>query len=544
MSDDPFSQLPLFAQLDPQTSPQAEAQAQAGATPKSPTLKPEGTVAQAPLTSPAKTPSTTGRPPATARLTRTTTVVQQTTTLEVDAKTSPPPVEKTPPQTETKLISVSQLNQAIRGMLEGEFSLVWLKGEISNFKPHTSGHFYFNLKDSKAQISAVMFRGFNSGLKFKPQDGMEVMVRGKITIYEPRGNYQVFVELMEPLGQGALQLAFEQLKKKLAAEGLFDSARKRALPLMPRRVAIVTSPTGAAIRDMLTVLSRRFKGLEITIFPASVQGVQATREIVAAIQLANRIGNFDVMIVGRGGGSIEDMWSFNEEPVARAIAASKIPTVSAVGHEIDFTIADFVADVRAPTPSAAAEIIVKNAADLADRVRVYVRQLSHALSKRLNLSRSELRGFSKRLVDPQRRLQDLALRADELETRLENSMHRYLEDQRTKLDRYYEQLGNPVLRLRVERTRVSTLNRNLMQALRTLFVGHRSRLRESASVLDSVSPLRTVARGYSIVTKADGGLVKSVKSLKTGETIQIAFAEGHASAAITEIKTKNETKKE
>ena len=207
----------------------------------------------------------------------------------------------------------------IRGLLEGQFPIVWLKAEISGFKPHTSGHFYFNLKDSKSQISAVMFRGLNAGLKFKPMDGMEVMVRGKITVYEPRGNYQMFVEVMEPMGQGALQLAFEQLKKKLAAEGLFDSKRKRALPLMPRKVAIVTSPTGAAIRDMLTVLSRRFRGLEITIFPASVQGVKATNEIVAAIQLANQVGGFDVMIIGRGGGSIEDMWSFNEEKVARAM---------------------------------------------------------------------------------------------------------------------------------------------------------------------------------------------------------------------------------
>ena len=440
---------------------------------------------------------------------------------------------------ELKLISVSQLNQAIRGLLEGEFPLLWLKGEISNFKPHTSGHFYFNLKDSKAQIAAVMFRGFNSGMKFKPQDGMEVMVRGKVTVYEPRGNYQIFVEQMEPLGQGALQLAFEQLKKKLAAEGLFDPARKRPLPLMPHRVAIVTSPTGAAIRDMLTVLSRRFRGLEITIFPASVQGTQATREIVAAIQLANKIGTFDVMIVGRGGGSIEDMWSFNEEAVARAIATSRIPTVSAVGHEIDYTIADFVADVRAPTPSAAAEIIVKNAEDLSIRVRGALRQMQLALQKRMHLLRSEARGFTKRLVDPKRRLQDLALRADELETRLENAVQRYLEDQRTKLERFSERMGSPETRLQIERTRVASLNTNLHYYFQTRLREHRAILSSHTAVLDSLSPLRTVARGYSIVTHIGGDVVKSVAGLSIGESVSIQFAEGVAEATLTRILDSN-----
>jgi exodeoxyribonuclease VII large subunit len=533
MSDDSSSQLPLFETSTPPAAAPLKQAIPATSILTSATTKTRsarGASAKTPIASAAGTSKSGAASTGTAEPVKATadtpSVAPQTLgNLSVHTSSSP----------EIKVISVSQLNGAIRGLLEGEFPLVWLKGEISNFKPHTSGHFYFNLKDSKAQISAVMFRGFNSHLRFKPLDGMEVMVRGKVTVYEPRGNYQIFVELMEPVGQGALQLAFEQLKKKLAAEGLFDQSRKRALPLMPRKVAIVTSPTGAAIRDMLTVLSRRFKGLDITIFPASVQGVQATREIVAAIELANRIGGFDVMIVGRGGGSIEDMWSFNEEKVARAIAASQIPTVSAVGHEIDFTIADFVADVRAPTPSAAAEIIVKNAADLADRVGVHLRQLQNATAKRFSYIRSELRGFSKRLVDPQRRLQDLALRADELETRLENSMQRYLGDQRTKIERFREQLGSPLLRLKSERVHLKNLDSNLVRYVRALIAQRQSHLREHASLLDSFSPLRTVARGYSIVTRPDGELITSAEKLVVNESIHVTFAHGTATAVVASI---------
>ena len=255
---------------------------------------------------------------------------------------------------EPSVLSVEQLNVYIKQLLEGQVGQVWVRGELSNFKAHTSGHFYFSLKDSKSQITAVMFRGHNARLKFKPTDGMEVIVRGRITVYEPRGNYQLMCEMMEPVGAGALQKAFEQLKMKLKAEGLFDAARKRPIPTFPRHIAIVTSPTGAAIRDIMNVLSRRAKSIQVTVVPTVVQGEAAAPQICEALAKAIKLRDVDAIIVGRGGGSIEDMWCFNDEKLARAIAASPIPIISAVGHEIDFTIADFVADLRAPTPSARA----------------------------------------------------------------------------------------------------------------------------------------------------------------------------------------------
>src|SRR5262245_16159440 len=327
-------------------------------------------------------------------------------------------------KSEPQILSVSDVNRAVKNSLEGQFKLLWLKGEISNFKPHTSGHFYFSLKDSKAQISAVMFRGFNQTLKFRPRDGMEVLVRGKITVYEPRGNYQIFCEVMEPVGAGALQLAFEQLKKKLELEGLFDKARKRPIPAMPKHVAVVTSPTGAAIRDILNILGRRFKGLRVTVVPTVVQGDTAAPSIVRAIELAQRLDDIDVMIVGRGGGSIEDMWCFNDERVARAISSARVPVISAVGHEIDFTIADFVADLRAPTPSAAAELVCRNAQEICERIAMLDKRLAKSLGHSLQILKHKLVGSSKRLVDPKRRLQDLALRCDELSQRLEAAAFR------------------------------------------------------------------------------------------------------------------------
>lgn len=411
--------------------------------------------------------------------------------VEIEPQEAPASVQK---KDEPKVHTVSQLNQAIREQIEGEFKLVWVKGEISNFKPHSSGHFYFSLKDDKAQINAVMFKGFNNHLKFKPENGLEVLVRGKVTVYPPRGQYQIFCEVMEPVGLGALQLQFEQLKAKLQAEGLFEAARKRPLPALPHKVALVTSPTGAAIRDMLNVLSRRYRGLEITLFPAAVQGVAAPNEIVAAIELANRIGGFDVMIVGRGGGSMEDLWAFNEENVARAIAASQIPTVSGVGHEIDFTIADFVADLRAPTPSAAAELIVKNAADLQDKLLRNFSALRISILKRLQLESQAVRALQKQLVDPKKRLQDYQQRCDELLTRLENAAFTAIDDQK----------------------------KNILHM---------------AALLDSFSPLKVMERGYSIVKK-ENKIINSVQKIKAKDTVTIQFRDGKVTA---QIQNKGET---
>lgn len=415
--------------------------------------------------------------------------------------------------TEPEVLTVSELNKSIKQSLEGEFALIWLRAEISNFKAQTSGHFYFSLKDSKSQISAVMFRGSNSHLKFRPEDGMEVIARGRVTVYEPRGNYQLLIETMEPVGAGALQKAFEQLKAKLETEGLFDQARKRPLPALPRHIGIVTSPTGAAIRDMINVLSRRFKGAHITLAPCKVQGDGAAAEIVRAIELINKLPDLDVLIVGRGGGSIEDLWSFNEEIVARAIAASRVPVISAVGHEIDFTIADFVADLRAPTPSAAAELVVRNAQDLVNRVQEMQKCLRVAITRQLSLDRQRMLTLAKGLVDPQRRLQDASIRCDELMQRLDNSIGRYFDSQRAGLELLEEKFGSRM------QSFVSRL---------------RHQLAKVAGKLDSVSPLAVLQRGYALVSKGSE-IIKDSKSVEAGDNVEVQLAQGSFTAEVIKI---------
>lgn len=417
-----------------------------------------------------------------------------------------------PASTQPKILSVSDINKAIRDTLENKYKIIWLRGEISNFKPHTSGHWYFSLKDSKAQISAVMFRGFNQGIKFKPRDGMEVIVRGKITVYEPRGGYQIFCEMMEPVGAGALQMAFEQLKAKLKAEGLFEPSKKRPLPALPRHVAIVTSPTGAAIRDILNILHRRFKGLRVTVVPAVVQGDKAPASICAALELAQKLPDIDVMIVGRGGGSIEDMWCFNDEKVARAIAAARVPIISAVGHEIDFTISDFVADLRAPTPSAAAELVSKNAQQLVEDVINLRKRIVRSFVHFEQLKKQSVFQLSKRLVDPKRRLQDLALRSDELSQRLENA---------TK--RYFERLAQEI-RMLVSRLPGVQKDIGLKRAALARLTGK----------LDSLSPLQVLQRGYSIAFKGKKPVTDSAQ-LKSGDEVQLQFAKGRAVAKIDQV---------
>ena len=441
------------------------------------------------------------------------------------------------PSREPKVVSVSELNRHIREMLEGEFPTLWLKGEISNFKAHTSGHFYFSLKDSKAQINAVMFRGFNSQLRFRPEDGMEVLVRGKITVYEPRGNYQIFCETMEPVGAGALQKAFEQLKMKLQREGLFDESRKRPLPALPKHIAIVTSSTGAAIRDMLNVLGRRFKGAQITIIPCKVQGDQAPREIIEAIRLGNALKDVDVMIVGRGGGSIEDLWAFNDEGVARAISSARVPVISAVGHEVDFTIADFVADLRAPTPSAAAELVVKSAADLLERVRAQSRALRLAMLSNLNSAKQAALSLGKRLVDPQRRLQDASMRCDELLQRLQAAVFRGFQDRRREIELIEEKIGTPLPQIAHSREVTQGLDRRLRSGVKNLLLRKRDGLSKQMAVLDSLSPLKVLDRGYSMVVKGEE-IVTDATSLAPGEIVNVRMCKGSFDAQVTKIETK------
>lgn len=414
---------------------------------------------------------------------------------------------------EPEVLSVSDLNKNIKKLLEKSFPIIWVKGEISNFKVPGSGHFYFTLKDETAQIKAVMFRGYAQALKFKPEDGMEVLVRCKVTVYEPRGDYQLFCEVMEPVGFGALQIAFEKLKAQLQKEGLFEMARKKPIPAFPQRIAIVTSPTGAAIRDMLHVLDRRFGGgLDITLIPASVQGEKAPAEIAQAVNWVSKVGTkrFDVLIVGRGGGSLEDLWSFNTELVARAVAQCSVPTISAVGHEVDFTICDFVADLRAPTPSAAAEVVVKNKADLSERIRLLEKSLKHQVSKKIQIAQTLTHNYTRRLVDPKRKLQDLFIRCDEWTDRLVKSVARFVEDCSTQVRFITERLESPMIQI---------LQHN------------QSQFAKAAALLNGLSPLAVLDRGYSIVKSGDQ-IVKDAETVKKGDKIEVKLAKGQLKAEV------------
>lgn len=449
-------------------------------------------------------------------------------TLDIDSNSL-----TTAANAEPQILSVEALNRLIRGQIETSFTQVWVRGELSNFKAHTSGHFYFSIKDANSQIRAVMFRGYNSKLKFKPHDGLEVLVRGKVTVYEPRGEYQITCDTMEPVGAGALQKSFEQLKEKLKREGLFDSSRKKTLPHLPRHIAIVTSPTGAAIKDILNILQRRARGIEITIVPTLVQGEAAAPALRNAFLKATQIPNVEVIIIGRGGGSIEDMWCFNDEALARLIAQSSIPVISAVGHEIDFTISDFVSDVRAPTPSAAAELVIKSADEVMNRVLNLRRLLILSLSQSLKSLRQKVLTLNHRLVDPQRRLQDLCQRNDDLRERLLLAVQNLLMRRQSHLQLCLNRLGTPEHLLQKKKMHIESLSLRQKNAWEKLFLNKKYLLERSMGKLDSLSPLKVVDRGYSLVTK-NKVLVKSTSQLKTGDHINIRMTDGDISAVVSE----------
>lgn len=436
---------------------------------------------------------------------------------------------------EPQALTVSQLNRAVRGTLEKQFQLVWVQGEISNFKAHSSGHYYLALKDDKSQISAVMFRQFNSALKFLPEDGMEVLVRGRVTVYEPRGNYQVFIEQMEPLGDGALRLAFEQLKSRLEKEGLFDPAKKRPLPAFPKHIALVTSPTGAAVRDMIQVLTRRYRGARITLFPCRVQGDLAKHEIVEALGRLSLYPSIDVAIVGRGGGSAEDLWAFNEEIVARAVAACPVPVISAVGHEVDFTICDFVADLRAPTPSAAAELVVKSSAELHDRICTLRDRLGRSQEALLRSKNHTFQHLKARLGDPLRRLQDQAMRNDELLSRLQWLMADRVQSQKNEIRHLAARLVSPRHSLLRGQRELAALREQLIRSQARHLKYLREKLGHCASALHQLSPLATVARGYALVTDARGEVVRSASHLQPGAPVDIQFATGRVRARVEKV---------
>jgi len=433
-----------------------------------------------------------------------------------------------------KVLSVSQINRLIKNQLEGEFATVWLQGELSNFKAHTSGHFYFSLKDSGAQISAVMFRGQNSKLKFKPAVGMEVIVRGRVTVYEPRGNYQILCETMEPVGAGALQQAFEQLKTKLRTEGLFDKEHKKALPILPKHIALVTAPTGAAVQDMLNVLGRRSQSVNITVVPCLVQGEAAPANIVSALVKANQIKDVDVIIVGRGGGSMEDLWGFNSELVARAIYACEKPVISAVGHEVDFTISDFVSDLRAPTPSAAAELVVENTESLVETLESYTHRLTRAFNVKIESLKQQVAGLEKRLVDPRRYLQDLTFRLDELMTRLENASVNKINQARLKVKALEGSLKDPKDVIKQKKSELQMLQQKLTQNFNSKIEKLRLKLNTVSVAMDSMSPLKVVDRGYSITT-VDKKVIKKSSQVKKGDEINIKLAKGEILATVDKV---------
>ncbi|MEK6628004.1 MAG: exodeoxyribonuclease VII large subunit [Bdellovibrionota bacterium] len=435
---------------------------------------------------------------------------------------------------ESVVYNVEQLNLHIRQTLEAGLGVIWLQAEISNFKPHSSGHFYFSLKDAKAQISAIMFRGHNSKLKFKPHDGLEVIVRGRITVYEPRGTYQIVCESMEPVGAGALQKQFEQLKEKLKLEGLFDAARKKQIPTYPRHVAIVTSPTGAAIQDILNIMSRRARNVQLTIVPALVQGAGAAVSLCDSFKKAMQLP-VDVIIIGRGGGSMEDLWSFNDEKLARLVAASPIPVISAVGHEVDFTICDFVADLRAPTPSAAAELVAKSSTEIIQRLSHIDSLLNSSILKLLKLKSQNLFLTSKRLIDPKQKLQDYSFRNDELLTRLELAIRVYFSHLNKDIQILEKKLTSPKDVIQRLRSKIEKLQFILIKSMEVKIDKLNFKLKNGMGKLDSLSPLAVVDRGYSIATK-NKKIITSIAAVKVDELIEIRIADGIIEAKIENLK--------
>ncbi|RMG28847.1 MAG: exodeoxyribonuclease VII large subunit [Gammaproteobacteria bacterium] len=434
--------------------------------------------------------------------------------------------------------TVSRLTAEARDLLEAHFPLIWVEGEVSNLSRPASGHLYFTLKDPKAQVRCAMFRNRNRHLGFRPENGMQVLVRAGVSLYEARGDFQLIVEEMEEAGHGALQRAFEALKRRLAAEGLFAEAHKRPLPALPRRIGVITSPTGAAIRDILSVLGRRFPAVPVLVYPVAVQGAEAAPEIVAALERANRRAECDVLILARGGGSLEDLWAFNDERVARAIHASRIPVVSAVGHEIDFTIADFVADRRAPTPSAAAELVVPDRRAWLDRLRGLEARLHQRLRDHLHRSTERLAALEARLQrqHPGRRIRQHLQRLDELAARLQRAMRLALHRRRQRLETLEARLHrfSPLPRLQHERQRVEALRHRLHQALRQRLQQARQRCSTLARQLHTVSPLATLDRGYAIVTDAQGHVLQCATEVAPGTRVTARLARGRLHCLVEE----------
>jgi exodeoxyribonuclease VII large subunit len=433
---------------------------------------------------------------------------------------------KTP---DREILSVSQLNRQARQLLETHLPLLWVEGELSNVSIPSSGHWYFTLKDDQAQVRCCMFRNRNMLVRFKPQQGQHVLIRARVSLYEGRGDYQIIAEHMEEAGSGALQRAFDELKHRLSQEGLFNEAHKKSLPKLPRHIAVITSPTGAAIRDVLSVLERRFAGIPVTVLPVAVQGKESAPQIVKAIDLANRANLFDVILLTRGGGSMEDLWSFNEETVARAIFNSQLPIMSAVGHEVDFTIADFVADLRAPTPSAAAEILVPDGDEWLDKFIGYEVLLEEAILRKLAQLQKHLMHLRQRLRHPRERLEQQAQRLDNLELRLKNHIKNLLGRHQHKLAQLQLRMQphHPQVRLAQLRERLNSARAQLQKAQFTYIDRQKLRLATTARMLNTLSPLSTLERGFALVNDVDTGkLVTNQQQLKPGQRLHTRIARG------------------
>ena len=435
-----------------------------------------------------------------------------------------PPENKTP-----QVYSVSELTENIQTLLEDHFDFVWLEGEISNFSRPASGHYYMVLKDENAQIRAVMFRLQTRYLKFLPENGMKIVAQGRLTVYAPRGEYQIILDYLEPMGIGALALAFEQLKKKLASQGIFDKEIKKPLPFLPQRVAVITSPTGAAIRDFLKIIRRRFANMEIIVVPVRVQGEESTADMVEAMDWVNRELNVDVIILTRGGGSIEDLWAFNREELALAIRKSRIPVVSAVGHEIDFTIADLAADFRAPTPSAAAELLVVEKETLLHRLEDMRNRLISGLGRKLKGLNQDLDHLSKRVKDPRKRLDDSWMRLDEIHNRLTRLMDLIVRDRKNRLSMEKRSLllHSPLnvsasikQRLDFQRTAIS-------HAMNSCLGKKQMSLSLLEKRIKDLSPLSILNRGYSITRSLPEKIVlRDASVVKKGKQVQVLLAKG------------------
>lgn len=438
-----------------------------------------------------------------------------------------------------QIYKVSEVTRIIKSILESSpISNLWIEGEVSNFASHPSGHLYFTLKDQNSQISCVIFKSAAEKIKFIPEDGISIILYGKLTVYEPRGNYQIIGTRVEPLGLGALQLAFEQLKHKLAEEGLFDPMHKKPIPLVPRRIGIITSPSGAAIRDMLSIIGKRFYNMSILIHPVMVQGETAPKEIADAIKTMNEIGNLDVIIVGRGGGSIEDLWAFNEEIVARSIYESQIPIISAVGHEIDFTIADFVADLRAPTPSAAAEMVVAKKTELLNTLYNYNSRMDTAIRNVLNFYQIRLERVLRKLhsLDSRDKIHTYQQTIDYLLTRATNAIGKSIEQRKLRLSFYKERLTLIGLNIRVLETRqkVNNMKQRIISGMKFYLSSLYDKLGTLNARLTALNPLSVLERGYSI-SLLQNRIIRSISEVSIGDIIEVRLKDG---IIISEVKDK------